>query len=237
VLVDSKADILLYGNAERALVELSHRIARGEQVSDITDIRGTAFLRKALPEGWQEVASTRLDRPGRIDAPVDPYAMEPAMEKTGQSCASTAAQTATAEAGASVIRIVRREKADRGRQVVRLPAYEEVAADPVLYAHASRVLHLEANPGNARALVQKHGDREVWLNPPPIPLTTREMDYVYDLPYARKPHPAYGSARIPAWEMIRFSVNIMRGCFGGCTFCSITEHEGRIIQSRSEASI
>src|SRR5690606_8496235 len=188
-------------------------------------------------EGWQEVASTRLDRPGRIDAPVDPYAMEPAMEKTGQSCASTAAQTATAEAGASVIRIVRREKADRGRQVVRLPAYEEVAADPVLYAHASRVLHLEANPGNARALVQRHGDREVWLNPPPIPLTTKEMDYVYDLPYARKPHPAYGGARIPAWEMIRFSVNIMRGCFGGCTFCSITEHEGRIIQSRSEASI
>jgi uncharacterized radical SAM protein YgiQ len=107
----------------------------------------------------------------------------------------------------------------------------------VLYAHASRVLHLEANPGNARALIQKHGDREVWLNAPPIPLTTKEMDYVYDLPYARKPHPAYGDAKIPAWEMIRFSVNIMRGCFGGCTFCSITEHEGRIIQSRSEESI
>jgi uncharacterized radical SAM protein YgiQ len=112
-----------------------------------------------------------------------------------------------------------------------------VASDPILYAHASRVLHLEANPGNARALVQKHGDREVWLNPPPIPLTTKEMDYVYDLPYARKPHPAYKGAKIPAWEMIRFSVNIMRGCFGGCTFCSITEHEGRIIQSRSEESI
>jgi hypothetical protein len=80
-----------------------------------------------------------------------------------------------------------------------------------------------------------HGDRDVWMNPPPIPLTTPEMDYVYDLPYARAPHPAYEGARIPAWEMIRFSVNIMRGCFGGCTFCSITEHEGRIIQSRSEA--
>ena len=237
VLIDSKADILLYGNAERALVELSHRIAKGEKVGDITDIRGTAYLRKSLPEGWSEVASTRLDRPGKIDAPIDPYAMEPAMEKTGQSCASTSAQAAATEAGTNVIQIVRKEKADRSRQVVRLPAYEEVAADPVLYAHASRVLHLEANPGNARALVQKHGDREVWLNPPPIPLTTKEMDYVYDLPYARKPHPAYSNAKIPAWEMIRFSVNIMRGCFGGCTFCSITEHEGRIIQSRSEESI
>jgi len=139
--------------------------------------------------------------------------------------------------GTKAVQIVRKPKADRAFQVVRLPSYEEVAKDPVLYAHASRVLHLEANPGNARALIQKHGDREVWLNAPPIPLTTKEMDYVYDLPYARRPHPAYGDAKIPAWEMIRFSVNIMRGCFGGCTFCSITEHEGRIIQSRSEESI
>jgi len=237
VLVDSKADILLYGNAERALVELTHRLARGEKVSEINDIRGTAFLRKKIPEGWSEVDSTNLDRPGKVDAPVDPYAMSPAMEKTGTSCAATAANAAEAETGSNVIQIVRKPKADRARQVVRLPSYEEVSSDPVLYAHASRVLHLEANPGNARALVQRHADREVWLNPPPIPLTTKEMDYVYDLPYARKPHPAYGGARIPAWEMIRFSVNIMRGCFGGCTFCSITEHEGRIIQSRSEASI
>ena len=235
VLVDSKADILLYGNAERALIELTHRLAKGEKVSDITDIRGTAFLRKNFPEGWSEVASTHLDRPGKIDSPVDPYAMEPAMEKTGKSCASVSAQAA--ETGNNVIQIVRKPKADRAMQVVRLPSYEDVVKDPVLYAHASRVLHLEANPGNARALVQRHGDREVWLNPPPIPLTTKEMDYIYDLPYARKPHPAYGGAKISAWEMIRFSINIMRGCFGGCTFCSITEHEGRIIQSRSEASI
>ncbi len=235
VLVDSKADILLYGNAERALVELTHRLAKGEKVSDIADIRGTAFLRKNFPEGWSEVASTHLDRPGKIDSPVDPYAMEPAIEKTGKSCASVSAQVAGA--GNNVIQIVRKPKADRAMQVVRLPSYEDVVKDPVLYAHASRVLHLEANPGNARALVQRHGDREVWLNPPPIPLTTKEMDYIYDLPYARKPHPAYGGAKISAWEMIRFSINIMRGCFGGCTFCSITEHEGRIIQSRSEASI
>jgi radical SAM superfamily enzyme YgiQ (UPF0313 family) len=132
-------------------------------------------------------------------------------------------------------------KADRARQVIRLPAYEVVKDDKVMYAHASRTFHLESNPGNARAMVQAHGVgpgcRDVWLNPPPIPLTTEEMDWVFGQPYARRPHPSYGEARIPAWDMIRFSINIMRGCFGGCTFCSITEHEGRIIQSRSEASI
>ncbi|HEY0843488.1 YgiQ family radical SAM protein [Methylotenera sp.] len=240
ILVDSKADILLYGNAERALVELSHRIAKGEKVADIQDIRGTAFLRKNIPEGWSEIESTKLDRPGAVDKPVDPYEMK--MGKSDASCATDEAKKTELPDGIKAIEIVpnlrlKAPKADRTKQVVRLPAFEEVANDPVLYAHASRVLHLEANPGNARALVQKHGDREVWLNPPPIPLTTKEMDYVYDMPYARKPHPAYKDAKIPAWEMIRFSVNIMRGCFGGCTFCSITEHEGRIIQSRSEASI
>ncbi|MBA3696473.1 MAG: YgiQ family radical SAM protein [Methylotenera sp.] len=246
ILVDSKADILLYGNAERALVELTHRLAKGEKVTEIQDIRGTAFLRKRIPEGWDEIESTKLDRPGNIDKPIDPYEMGP-LSKTGgkadASCATAESQPkADLPAGTKAIEIVvntrlKAPKADRTKQVVRLPDYEAVAQDPVLYAHASRVLHLEANPGNARALVQRHGDREVWLNPPPIPLTTKEMDYVYDMPYARKPHPIYKSAKIPAWEMIRFSVNIMRGCFGGCTFCSITEHEGRIIQSRSEESI
>ncbi|PPC87461.1 MAG: YgiQ family radical SAM protein [Methylotenera sp.] len=236
ILVDSKADILLYGNAERALVELSHRIAKGEKVADIQDIRGTAFLRKQIPEGWDEIESTKLDRPGTIDKPVDPYEMK--MGKADPSCAiEESSAKPVLPTGTNVITVVRKPKADRSKQVVRLPDYEAVSKDPILYAHASRVLHLEANPGNARALVQKHGDREVWLNPPPIPLTTKEMDYVYDMPYARAPHPVYGKAKIPAWEMIRFSVNIMRGCFGGCTFCSITEHEGRIIQSRSEESI
>ncbi len=236
ILVDSKADILLYGNAERALVELSHRIAKGEKVADIQDIRGTAFFRKAIPEGWDEIESTKLDRPGTIDKAIDPYEMK--MGKADASCATDENQPKSVlPEGTKAIEIVRKPKADRSKQVVRLPDYEEVSKDPILYAHASRVLHLEANPGNARALVQKHGDREVWLNPPPIPLTTKEMDYVYDMPYARAPHPTYGKAKIPAWEMIRFSVNIMRGCFGGCTFCSITEHEGRIIQSRSEESI
>ena len=235
VLVDSKADILLFGNAERALIELTHRIADGEKIEDIQDIRGTAFLRKKIPEGWEEVASTHLDRPGKIEAPVDPYEMKMG---AGSDCETNAkSNEEKLPDGMQVIKVVRKPKADRNKQVVRLPSFEEVVDNPVLYAHASRVLHLEANPGNARALIQKHGDREVWLNAPPIPLTTKEMDYVYGMPYARKPHPSYGDAKISAWEMIRFSVNIMRGCFGGCTFCSITEHEGRIIQSRSEESI
>lgn len=230
VLVDSKADILLYGNAERALVALTHRLAKGEPVAHITDLRGTAFLRKSLPEGWWEVDSENLDRPGRVEPRLDPYAMS--ADNEAATCAPTA------DGDAITLPFPSRPcKAPRERQVVRLPSYEAVSEDPVLYAHASRVLHLESNPGNARALIQRHGDREVWLNPPPIPLSTPEMDYVYGLPYARGPHPGYQGAKIPAWEMIRFSVNIMRGCFGGCTFCSITEHEGRIIQSRSEASI
>ena len=198
VLVDSKADMLVYGNAERAIIEIAQRALKGESPKAMTDIRGTAIMRSSLPEGWTVVDSSSIDDPS---ATVSPRA-----------------------AGAD-------------RMVVRLPSYEQVTADKVLYAHASRVLHQESNPGNARALVQRHGDRDVWLNPPPIPLDTNEMDGVYDLPYARAPHPSYGDARIPAWEMIRFSVNIMRGCFGGCSFCSITEHEGRIIQSRSEGSI
>jgi len=230
VLVDSKADILLYGNAERALVELTHRLSKGEHIRDITDLRGTAFLRKNIPEDWLEVDSTSMDRPGHVDPHINPYVMQMA---EGAACVSDGVP----DTGVKAVQIHRKPKPDRAHQVVRLPAYEEVSKDPVMYAHASRVLHLESNPGNARALVQRHGDREVWLNPPPIPLTTKEMDHVFGLPYARGPHPAYKGAKIPAWEMIRFSVNIMRGCFGGCTFCSITEHEGRIIQSRSEASI
>jgi uncharacterized radical SAM protein YgiQ len=259
VLPDSKADLLIFGNAERALLDVTHRLAKGEKIGDIRDVRGTGFMvahdwlppspqpspskgeganaEPLCPTGckpisnWIEVLSTELDTPGAIDAHVDPYAMTP-----GGSTAQT-------PEGAAPVRIVPRaerlaaKQEMRARTVIRLPDYDQVKNNPVLYAHASRVFHLESNPGNARAMRQAHGERDVWLNPPPIPLSTAEMDAVYDLPYARAPHPSYGDAKIPAWEMIRFSVNIMRGCFGGCTFCSITEHEGRIIQSRSEDSV
>lgn len=193
ILVDTKADLLLYGNAERAIVELAHRAAAGEKPSSMHDLRGTAFLINKVPEEWTELDHSQLEEESH------------------------------------------RIKADN--LVVRLPGFEQLKYDKRLYAHAARVFHHETNPGNARPLVQSYGSRQLWVNPPPIPLTTQELDRVYDQPFTRKPHTAYGKANIPAYEMIRFSINIMRGCFGGCTFCSITEHEGRIIQSRSEKSV
>ena len=239
VLPDSKADLLIFGNAERALLEVTQRLAKGEKISDIRDVRGTGFMvgREWKPaDNWLEVLSTELDTPGAIDAHVDPYAMTP----NGPTAQTPEGAALTQAAPVRIIpraeRLAARQDV-RERTVIRLPDYDQVKNNPSFYAHASRVLHLESNPGNARALRQAHGERDVWLNPPPIPLSTPDMDGVYDLPYARAPHPSYGDAKIPAWEMIRFSVNIMRGCFGGCTFCSITEHEGRIIQSRSEESV
>ncbi len=237
VLLDARADLLLYGNAERAIVELSHRLAAGEPIHAIRDLRGTAFVRKRVPDGWTVIDSSSIDEPGPVDPHPDPYAETPA----GPAAPGEKGQAACGgdrQGEAQVVHFSRRPRGlQRERCVVRIPSWEQVRDDPVLYAHASRILHLESNPGNARALVQRHGDREVWLNPPPLPLTTPELDRVFELPYQRVPHPAYGEARIPAYEMIRFSVNIMRGCFGGCSFCSITEHEGRIIQNRSEQSI
>ena len=234
VLPDSKADLLIFGNAERALLEVTHRLSKGEDIAAIRDVRGTAFMVNPdwKPEdNWIEVMSTELDTPGAIDSHIDPYAM------------ASSTPTPQTPAGTAPIRLVPKGarvaalQELRARTVIRLPDYDQVKNNPSFYAHASRVFHLESNPGNARAMRQAHGERDVWLNPPPIPLSTPDMDAVYDLPYARAPHPNYGDAKIPAWEMIRFSVNIMRGCFGGCTFCSITEHEGRIIQSRSEDSV
>ena len=242
VLLDAKADLLVYGNAERQIVDMAHRLGAGESIADITDLRGTVFTRKSIPDDYLEIDSTHLDTPGPLNPPIDPYAMDDngGTKATTQAAAVAASSLDSAEARTAekVVRFVRRVKnADRDRSVIRLPAFEQVVDDPVMYAHASRILHLEANPGNARALVQRHGNVEVWLNPPPIPLTTAEMDRVYELPYQRQPHPFYGDAEIPAYKMIRFSIAIQRGCFGGCTFCSITEHEGRIIQSRSEGSV
>ncbi|MDR3322769.1 MAG: YgiQ family radical SAM protein [Zoogloeaceae bacterium] len=287
VLPDSKADLLIYGNAERALVELTHRMARGEPIRDIRDLKGTAFM---TPRGWKpgedwgEVDASTLDAPspvkGRAGEGFAALGVETAVVPSGtaqnppqsplvrgeagrarfargaefnaefnlypnpyampaqSSCDSAPADSATVcPLVFTPAQKILRHHAAREKTVLRLPAYEAVKDNPTLYAHASRTLHLESNPGNARALVQAHGERDVWLNPPPLPLTTAEMDGVYDLPYARAPHPAYDGSKIPAWEMIRFSISIMRGCFGGCTFCSITEHEGRIIQSRSETSI
>ena len=284
VLLDAKADLLLYGNAERALVALAHRLAAGEPIGSIRDLRGTAFMTREIPPGWVEIDATRLDAAPRAPAPGaqagprvepfrdphrDPYNLAPGGAEPGSYNTQTerdetrslgGAEPGKPTPGTHPGRVIDRRpgikvalptlagdagpaadpgptRSDRAHTLLRLPSFEQVRDDPLLYAHASRLFHLETNPGNARALVQGHGDRDLWLNPPPIPLSSAELDRVYELPYSRRPHDSYGGARIPAWEMIRFSVAIMRGCFGGCTFCSITEHEGRIIQSRSEASI
>ncbi|MFQ2256622.1 YgiQ family radical SAM protein [Aeromonas dhakensis] len=229
ILIDAKADILIYGNAERPLIEVAHRIAGGETIDTMQDIRGTAVIRKEPLPGWRGVDSSKLDQIGRIDPIPNPY-----ME--GAPCADDEG-TAPVEQEAKPILVQPPKQKPWEQTYVKLPAFERVKEDKVLYAHASRILHHETNPGCARALSQAHGDRIIWVNPPAFPLETDEMDGVFGLPYQRVPHPAYGNEKIPAYDMIKTSVNIMRGCFGGCSFCSITEHEGRIIQSRSEESI
>ncbi|MCB1615147.1 MAG: YgiQ family radical SAM protein, partial [Pseudomonadales bacterium] len=196
MLMDSKADILVHGNGERQVVEIAGRLARGERVGQLLDIRGTAV-------------STPVHQ--LSDKAVD-YS-DPA------------------------IRPVRITGHPETRDMIRIPSYEQVCENKDIYAHASRLFHNETNPGNGRAILQAHGNRDVLVNPPALALSTEELDAVFDLPYSRLPHPRYQKSRFPAYEMIRFSVNIMRGCFGGCSFCSITEHEGRAIQSRSENSI
>ena len=240
ILLDAGSDILLYGNAERAIVEIAQRVSLGEAIEDITDVRGTAFIRRDTPAGYQEIDSTRIDRPGKIDKIVNPYINTQEMdscEKDRRNAQQLGLEGGIDENGAQLVELTLPKKLNRSKSVIRLPSFDKVRNDKALYAHANRVLHLETNPGNARALVQQHGEVDLWMNPPPIPLTTDEMDYVFGLSYQRIPHPMYKDKKIPAWEMIRFSVNIMRGCFGGCTFCSITEHEGRIIQNRSQQSI
>jgi uncharacterized radical SAM protein YgiQ len=245
VLIDSAADILLFGNAERAIVELTHKMSKGMKISELGNIRGTAILREHMPEDWTEIDSSRIDWPSTWPKDIEPnknpydYDHNP---QTNKSCASKNEAGKKKEVEQKEIRIIpmplaSKQKLDADKTYIRLPSFEKVRNDSALYAHTSRILHLESNPYNARPLVQRHETKDILINLPPIPLTTEEMDTVFAFPYQRQPHPSYGEAKIPSYDMIRFSVNIMRGCFGGCTFCSITEHEGRIIQSRSQESV
>ncbi|MBL1294597.1 MAG: YgiQ family radical SAM protein [Thiotrichales bacterium] len=246
VLIDTAADILLYGNAERAIAEVAHRLSNGEAIKKITNIRGTVVILKTPPKGYTEIDSTRIDWPKDTDT-LEAMITNPYEEKdpVNQSCATkeeSPKQKIETKNGITEIKVIpmplmRKHQIATKNSCIRLPSFEKVHKDAPLYAHASRVLHQESNPHNARALIQRHGNQEVWINTPPIPLSTEEMDLLFDMPYQRRPHPVYGDAHIPAYEMIKTSVNIMRGCFGGCTFCSITEHEGRVIQSRSHESV
>ena len=239
ILMDSKADLLMYGNGERSIIEIMHRLAKGEKIHQITDVRGTAFIinkhNRVAKAQFVEIASNDVDTIGRVDPIINPYVMSEDIDgceiEKDKGNSLSQYQNFQKEVVANPIvregdnldpdtqivqlqptsKAIKHKLPPRELAVIRLPSFEEVANDPVLYAHANRILHLETNPGNARALVQKHGERDVWINPPPIPLTTEEMDYVFDLPYARLPHPSYGNARFPAFDMIKFSVNIMRG--------------------------
>ena len=176
IVMDSKADLVVYGMGEDAIVEIARRLAGGEPVRDLRNMRGVAYA------------------------------------------------------------LGRSEAAPAGAGVVELPSYEQVRSDKGAFVEATRRFHLETNPHNARMLVQRHGDQAVVVTPPRLPVTTADMDRYYDLPYTRRPHPSY-TEPIPAHEMIKDSITLMRGCFGGCTFCSITAHQGRIIQSRSRESV
>jgi uncharacterized radical SAM protein YgiQ len=187
ILLDSKADLLVFGMGERAAWEIARRLDAGERVEQLADVRGTAHVRKNR-RAWADVAA------------------DPSRYVTDG-------------------------------KVVLLPSYEEVCADKTAFARMSRAFQYETNAHNARPLLQPHGEEAVYFNPPALPLDEGEMDGLYDLPFARRPHPSYGGARIPAFDTIKHSIVTMRGCFGGCTFCSITEHEGRIIQSRSAGSV
>jgi uncharacterized radical SAM protein YgiQ len=174
ILLDSKADLVVYGMGEQTIVEIARRLAAGEAVADLRDLRGVAY---ALGASQQPPADALV-----------------------------------------------------------LPSYEQVCADKAAFAEATRIIHNETNPYNARRLVQFHDRQAVVVNPPQYPVSQAVMDAVYDLPYTRRPHPSYREP-VPAHDMIKDSITIMRGCFGGCTFCSITAHQGRIIQSRSKQSV
>ncbi|MDA1053422.1 MAG: YgiQ family radical SAM protein [Planctomycetota bacterium] len=174
ILLDAKADLVVFGMGEEAILEIARRLEAGESVKDLREMRGIAY---AL---------------GASEAPPE--------------------------------------------DALTLPSYEEVVADKPTFAEATKMMHNETNPYNARRLVQYHDRQAIVCNPPRFPISEVAMDRIYGFPYTRLPHPSYTDP-IPAFDMIKDSVTIMRGCFGGCTFCSITAHQGRVIQSRSHDSI
>jgi uncharacterized radical SAM protein YgiQ len=175
IMLDAKADFVVFGMGEHQVLTIARRLAAGETVKDLRDMRGVAY-------------------------------------------AMGASESPPADA-------------------IVLPSYEEVRSDKRRFALATRTIHQETNPLNARRLVQFHDRQAIVCNPPPLPVSQDDMDRIYGLPYTRKPHPMYKGQKIPAYEVVKDSVTLMRGCFGGCTFCSITAHQGRIIQSRSSESI
>ena len=207
ILLDCKADVVYYGMGEKGIVEIARRLAAGQTVRDLRDLRGVAYALGA--------SETAL-----LSEPPHPQPLSPEAGERGFLPPSPPL----------------RGRGVGGEGVCLLPSFEEVKRDKMAFVEATRLIHVNTNPFNAKTLVQLHDRQAVVVNPPPLPLSEAEMDRVYDLPYTRRPHPSY-TEPIPAYEMIKDSVTVMRGCFGGCTFCSITAHQGRIIQSRSQESV
>jgi uncharacterized radical SAM protein YgiQ len=227
IILDCKADLVVFGMGERPILEIAHRLNRGATVRELRDLRGVCYrlgAKETLPAvGWAESAVDEAHAEARQGD------KETGDKETGRQ--------GEGESGR------RRDKQDSARctasrvDTITLPDYDTVVRDPLAFCEMTKIAHNETNPYNARRLVQYHGPEAVVVNPPAFPLSQTEMDRVYGLPYTRKPHHGYGDEKIPAFEVIKDSVQIMRGCFGGCTFCSITAHEGRIIQSRSQESV
>jgi uncharacterized radical SAM protein YgiQ len=219
ILLDAKADLLVYGMGEKAIVDIARRLAAGQTVKDLRDMRGIAYALGASesPNFGARSASEGSDHP---------------------SLALRAPKRCMVD-GAAFVDLSDSAQEIRGglpASFCLLPSFEQVKADKLAFVEATRLIHLNTNPLNAKHLVQYHERQAIVVTPPAPPLTQADMDEIYDLPYTRRPHPSYREP-IPAYEMIKDSVTIMRGCFGGCTFCSITAHQGRIIQSRSQESV
>lgn len=258
VLADSKADILVYGNGERPMAEIAYRLSMGQSIKEIQDVRGTAVMvHDALPQ-WFGIDCRSVVHNAAIDPLPNPYCdfcastikaklgIKDSKAQDGESVLAEGLEIAPAEEATKALALderinyqakVKPAVKTHDLEYLLLPSAEKVKQDQLLYAHTARIFIRETNPDCARALLQKHGERYVWVNPPAFPLTTPELDSVYALPFKRVPHPSYGTAQIPAYEMIKTSVSLMRGCFGGCSFCSIVAHEGKNIQSRSQNSI
>jgi uncharacterized radical SAM protein YgiQ len=229
IILDAKADLVVYGMGERPLVEIVARLAAGQPIAALRDIRGTVYrlgASEAVPPytvsevevGWVERSEPHREEDEVVGlgtmlrmVPLDPPYRLGASEAIPPG----------GEVGDTVV----------------LPSYEEVCADKRIFAAMTRAIHRHSDPDDPRRLVQYHGREAVVVNPPARPLTEAELDRVYGLPFTRRPHPGYGSRRIPAFEVVKDSIQILRGCFGGCTFCSLALHQGRIIQSRSRPSV
>ena len=178
MVLDSKADLLVYGMGETPLLEILRRLKSGEPIDTIKNVRGTAYRLKKTEDLPEETERT-----------------------------------------------------------IHLPSLEEVEEDKSQFAKMTRLIYENLNPYLGVTLVQENDLEAVVVNPPSLPMETQELDRIYTLPFTRKPHPHYGDKKIPAFETIKHSIQIHRGCFGGCTFCSLTAHQGKFIQSRSVESV